>query len=597
MIRKESRAKISRSDYVRLARHPLGVTEDKFIEWCKEESSQSRLLALDLFSGAGGLGLGVEEAGWRVVASTEINQQAIETHQANFRGLSFDVDMSNQESLNGFVDKFKEIEIDLIVGGPPCQPFSRAGRSKIRNLVEKGKRQPEDKRKELWRGFVYVVKKIKPRAVIMENVPDIALGDGFLVVRTIAQNLEDMGYDVEYRLVDAWRYGVPQHRKRFFLVGRNDGEGITWPPPNESTVTVKDAISDLPRLDGGRGARQLPYTEISLSEFAREMRGSKDQAFVYDHETRAVRPDDLEAFKLMTSDTKYSDLPEHLRRYRDDIFNDKYKRLHWEKLSRTITAHIAKDGYWYIHPEEHRTLTIREAARIQTFPDYFRFCGTRSHAFTQIGNAVPPLLGKAIATSLIPAEDTSNRRDKKRLSVRELRNLLEKETKKFTKEYWWCFPAEHVTQLYAFIFAYLDGFSMKANQANAIFSRLKRKTYSYELLKKDVRELELSPGRKKKMEILFETFPDGVGDDFPNLLSPRQLEIYELIQGKPRLLVNRSVCRKVSALLELPEESRRMHTDIKTGLSLLLGIGDKQVEIMCGLLAIPEELITKITSQ
>src|SRR5665811_2033713 len=115
------------------------------------------------------------------------------------------------------------------------------------------------------------------------------------------------------------------------------------------------------------------------------MRERDTPGVLHDHMTRAVRTDDLEIFELMDSKTLYSDIPEHLRRYKADSFNDKYKRLAWDEVSRSITAHIAKDGYWYIHPEEHRTLTVREAARLQTFPDSFRFAGQPSHRFSQIG--------------------------------------------------------------------------------------------------------------------------------------------------------------------------------------------------------------------
>ena len=120
---------------------------------------------------------------------------------------------------------------------------------------------------------------------------------------------------------------------------------------------------------------------------------------VFDHITRPVRDDDVRAFELLDAETRYSDLPDELKRYRDDIFDDKYKRLDADDVSRTITAHIAKDGYWYIHPEQNRTLTVREAARIQTFPDWFRFAGPPSAAFRQIGNAVPPRLGFAVGTA------------------------------------------------------------------------------------------------------------------------------------------------------------------------------------------------------
>ncbi|MGZ4249141.1 MAG: DNA cytosine methyltransferase [Solirubrobacteraceae bacterium] len=121
---------------------------------------------------------------------------------------------------------------------------------------------------------------------------------------------------------------------------------------------------------------------------------------IHDHITRAVRPDDLEAYRLLPEGGTYAQLPEHLQRYRTDIFDDKYKRLVWDDVSRSITAHLAKDGYWYIHPEQHRTLSVREAARIQTFPDWFRFAGQPSHRYRQIGNAVPPMIGEAVGLSL-----------------------------------------------------------------------------------------------------------------------------------------------------------------------------------------------------
>jgi DNA (cytosine-5)-methyltransferase 1 len=129
------------------------------------------------------------------------------------------------------------------------------------------------------------------------------------------------------------------------------------------------------------------------------LRGS-EALLIRDHVTRAVRPDDAEIYRLLEPGDTYMDVPQHLRRYRSDIFSDKYLRLSFEDLSRTITAHIAKDGYWYIHPREDRTLSIREAARIQTFPDRFRFAGQPSIRYQQIGNAVPPLLASAIASSV-----------------------------------------------------------------------------------------------------------------------------------------------------------------------------------------------------
>ena len=144
-----------------------------------------------------------------------------------------------------------------------------------------------------------------------------------------------------------------------------------------------------------------------LAKSLRKGLRGKDARQIRDHVTRAVRPDDAEIYSLLNPGDTYLDVPEHLRRYRSDIFDDKYVRLSFDGLSRTITAHIAKDGYWYIHPREDRTLSIREAARIQTFPDRFRFAGHPSNRYQQIGNAVPPMLASAIAASVKSALEDS----------------------------------------------------------------------------------------------------------------------------------------------------------------------------------------------
>ncbi len=229
----------------------------------------------------------------------------------------------------------------------------------------------------------------------------MALGDELLAVREMTERLEAAGYETEVAIVDAWRYGVPQHRQRLFVTALRDGKRFEWPRPRR-VIDLREAIGDLPRLGASTGSVEMSYKGPSRPFQVRARRGMrKDRKVVWDHVTRPVREDDRKAFKLMTPKTKYADLPLKLQRYRADIFDDKYKRLGWNERSRSITAHIAKDGYWYIHPAESRTLTVREAARIQTFPDRFRFAGSRSHAFAQIGNAVPPSLAEAIGRSLI----------------------------------------------------------------------------------------------------------------------------------------------------------------------------------------------------
>ena len=386
-----------RSAPLRLERHPEAPGEEGWDAWVRDSV---RPIAIDLFCGAGGLSHGLEAAGFRVALAVDLDERALESHAHNLPGPAVRLDLGAEQARDEIVSLFADIQVDLIAGGPPCQPFSRAGRSKIRSLVDRGVRDPVDLRKELWRAFLDVVERIQPRAVLMENVPDMALGDDMIVLRTMIDRLEQSGYEVDARIVDAWRHGVPQHRQRLILIGIQGGAGFEWPSSTER-VEVRHAIKDLPVLDVEPdrpiGSEVMAYNPRDLSDFARRARkecvGSAAWV-VHDHQTRAVREDDFEAFKLMSAGTLYSDLPDDLKRYRDDIFTDKYNRLDWSDLSRTITAHLAKDGYWYIHPDQHRTLTVREAARLQTFPDTFRFAGSRSHQFQQIGNAVPPALGE-----------------------------------------------------------------------------------------------------------------------------------------------------------------------------------------------------------
>jgi DNA (cytosine-5)-methyltransferase 1 len=367
----------------------------------------SALLAADLFAGAGGMSLGLEQAGYRVVVGADHDMEALETHRHHFAGMALDWDLSEPANVEHVGRLIRDNNIDVLAGGPPCQPFSKAGRSGMRHLVRAGLRDPHDRRRDLWRSFLEIARLGEPRAVIMENVPDMALDREMFILRSIVFELERLGYTVQERVVDAWRYGVPQFRQRLILVAVREGAPFQWPVEDPRKVTVANAISDLPSVKGGwrpkAGADGWTDYDRPRTAFQRAMRAAVpqgDSAKVFDHITRPVREDDEQAFELLDSESRYSDLPDHLKRYRDDIFDDKYKRLSGDDISRTITAHIAKDGYWYIHPEQNRTLTVREAARIQTFPDWFRFAGPPSNAFKQVGNAVPPRLGLAVGRAL-----------------------------------------------------------------------------------------------------------------------------------------------------------------------------------------------------
>jgi DNA (cytosine-5)-methyltransferase 1 len=238
--------------------------------------------------------------------------------------------------------------------------------------------------------------------VLIENVPDLTIWDNGSLLGAIIENLEVREYSAHAQVVPCWRYGVPQHRERLFVVGVRGGTTFEWPEPSSSRVTLREAISDLPSIEGGRRDYWMPLETGAQSPFQEALR-VKGSKLISDHITRQVRDDDLEIFKLMKAGTRYGELPVDLQRYRADIFSDKYHVLGWDRLSRSITAHIAKDGYWYIHPEARRSLSIREAARLQTFPDWFRFAGYPSDRLRQIGNAVPPLVATRIGERILSA--------------------------------------------------------------------------------------------------------------------------------------------------------------------------------------------------
>lgn len=398
--------KLVRGPFVRLPPHELACTDED--ELLALVPTLTGPLAADLFCGAGGLSLGIEDAGFRVVIGIDIDEEALETHRANHAGLTVNWDLADDDVVERVAELVRRAGITLVAGGPPCQPFSKAGRSMIRDLVRTGRRVHHDQRRDLWQSFLRVVALSEPPAVLMENVPDMALDRDMLILRTMVDELENLGYAVEESVVDTWRYGVPQFRQRLLLVALRDATEFRWPEESSERVTVDNAIGDLPPVEGGwrppGGATGWIHYDRPVTGFqvrARTGVQEDDRHKLYDHITRPVREDDAVAFAGMDASTRYSDLDPSLKRYRDDIFDDKYKRLDANDLSRTITAHIAKDGYWYIHPWQDRTLTVREAARLQTFPDRIRFAGPPSAAFRQIGNAVPPLLGQRVGEAIL----------------------------------------------------------------------------------------------------------------------------------------------------------------------------------------------------
>ena len=380
---------------------PDPLDDDQVREWIQ---SQPRPWAIDLFAGAGGLSLGLSQAGFSVIAAADRDTRSLETHSHNIGGLTWYGDLADPDEFKSQLSRWGIDSVDLVAGGPPCQPFSHAGTPKIADLVRKSVRSATDRRTDLWTSFLDIIDHLDARAVLIENVPGFASIQSGYTLTTLLSKLEERGYWTDVRELKSWLFGVPQLRKRLFVVGLREGGEFEWPSGSDPKTSVYEAIGDLPVAEGGQREEILPYEDgDEPSVFVLRMRSSLDESergIIRDHITRFVRDDDAVIFAIMEPGQTYRDVPEHLRRYRSDAFTDKYNRLTWHGLSRTITAHIAKDGYWYIHPEQNRTLSVREAARLQTFPDSFRFAGPPSSRYQQIGNAVPPLLAKQVGTAL-----------------------------------------------------------------------------------------------------------------------------------------------------------------------------------------------------
>lgn len=350
-----------------------------------------KLTVIDLFSGAGGLSRGFYDAGYDVVIGTDFDDAALKSFEENHGGakaLKLDLfDHSNINILKETLDKMNKT-LDVLVGGPPCQGFSLAG-----------KRDENDERNVLYSAMVKTASLLKPRAVVLENVPGMLTLYGGKAKDKIFNDFEELGYKMNVQILYAPDYGVPQIRKRVFFVGLlNSEEKFEFPEPiktPENYVNCKQAIGDLPSLEGD-SCMDLSiirdYMIESFSDYQEMMRINSDR--VYNHTPTKHIEKTVNLIAMVPEGGNYKDLPEEL------VGNFKYHesltRYHSKKPSRTIdTGHRTHFHYKY-----NRIPTVRENARLQSFPDDFIFYGNKQQQYKQVGNAVPPLLGKAIAQKL-----------------------------------------------------------------------------------------------------------------------------------------------------------------------------------------------------
>ena len=387
---------------------------------------------IDLFAGCGGLSEGFYRQGFKALAHVEIDHWACETLRTRMKHYGYkdydkaviEQDITSEDILDKIEDVVKGRTVDIIIGGPPCQAYSTAGR------VRDGKKMATDARNYLFESYVRILEYYKPKFFVFENVTGLlnAKVEGSLifprVINALGQSYKLIS-DPEILVHNTADYGVPQIRKRVIIMGvrndidkdvmqlYNDVVKTHWNPEvpaierngRKQFVNVMQAIGDLPPVEPGQDASTEEFNYPCDNEFLRRI-GAPGIHPLMDHIARSHNALDRERFQVMIHNHwSFGRLRREMPQYEHEharVFDNSYVVQWWDMPSKTILAHIHKDGFQFIHPDEaqRRTFTVREAARIQSFPDDFEFKGSRGEKYKQIGNAVPPLFAEALAKSI-----------------------------------------------------------------------------------------------------------------------------------------------------------------------------------------------------
>lgn len=339
--------------------------------------------AIDLFAGVGGLSLGFENCGFDVVLANEYDESIAAAYKANHKGTRMIVGDITSLDLEKTFGPYQG-QIDVVIGGPPCQGFSQKGQRKTIH----------DERNFLFKYYVRVVELVKPRYFVMENVPNLLTAEKGYFRKEIEELFNSMGYQLKMGILNASDYGVPQNRRRAVIIGKRGGAAPNLPKPRNITVTIWDAISDLAYLSSGEGAEEQEYRGKPRSEYQKKLRGGS--AILRNHVATRHSSLALERLAMIPPNAGKEVLPEeHLTR---SIYSGTWTRMRKDEISVTITTRFdTPSSGKFTHPFLDRAITVREAARIQSFPDSFRFVGSKGSQMKQVGNAVPPLLAGAIA--------------------------------------------------------------------------------------------------------------------------------------------------------------------------------------------------------
>jgi len=345
------------------------------------------LIGIDLFSGAGGMTLGAKLSGINVRYSVEINKYATETYQFN----NPDVTVFNKDIEKIQADMFEASGNLVLFGGPPCQGFS-VSNSKTRNK--------ENPKNWLFKEFFRLAKALKPNWIVIENVTGIKETEGGYFLEKILKELVNLEYLVNHQVLTASDYGVPQSRNRYFIVGNNQSIDFKFPKPIQNKVTVYDAIGDLPDLENGHSISKMNYkTNHPHSNFTDLMRNGID--YVHNNLVTRNAPHIVKRYKYIPQGGNWENIPKRLMKNysdRERCHTGIYHRLVEDEPAKVI-GNFRKN--MLVHPHQDRGLSVREAARLQSFPDYYIFKGSIGFQQQQVADAVPPLLAKAVFDQII----------------------------------------------------------------------------------------------------------------------------------------------------------------------------------------------------
>jgi DNA (cytosine-5)-methyltransferase 1 len=400
---------------------------------------------IDLFAGAGGLSEGFIKAGFFPIAHVEMNKDASDTLRTRtayhylkeknrideyydylkghidrkelwsklpneLLNSVFNTEISS-ETIPYLFEKIDELvkkeNVDLVIGGPPCQAYSIAGRARD------PKGMTDDPRNHLYKYYIQFLDRYKPKMFVFENVPGILSANNGEYLKMIFDSVREVGYELNYQVLNAKDFNVLQDRKRVIIIGWRKDLNLKYPVFKQSEpkyTILNDLFSDLPKLKNGEGNMGVVNYAKSTSNYLKETEIRNGIDFTTQHIARPNNENDLEIYRIAVEKwvnenkrLNYAELPQRLIKHSNTkSFSNRFQVVNHGGVSHTVVAHIAMDGHYYIHPDinQNRSITVREAARIQSFPDDFYFESSRTAAFKQIGNAVPVLMAKGIAEKI-----------------------------------------------------------------------------------------------------------------------------------------------------------------------------------------------------